>query len=346
MMMITLICCIALPLVAEGFTVVPDPRSISSSLQMNSVFHHRFESSPDEGRGLFRKPSEDDDLSESPYLEGDELYRLRQQVLQMRSSLQEARALQDTNRIQRLSRAILTAQQLDAEFMYEVSVERTKAAAQASLLEEAERYRQEAEAARAALPQFQLEGLWVGKYGDTFQMVNVSYVGDILVAHKVTGQENEQHVPKGEISFQVDLSPKVDRTLNPLELAPEAAEQWGSKYLQRHTGLGQVASTGYVDSQWLEGQMILVNQHYFSFAWMPTGHQVFFGRPSPELTLKLLRGETVPATNKVEPMDSDRKYLERCYEETEYLDDDMEVSESLFTTHDQAFYFAKEGCFE
>ena len=35
-------------------------------------------------------------------------------------------------------------------------------------------------------------------------MVNITYVGDTLIARKVTGDEN---VPAGEISFQADLSP-------------------------------------------------------------------------------------------------------------------------------------------
>jgi Cyclin D1 binding domain len=133
----------------------------------------------------------------------------------------------------------------------------------------------------------------------------------MLVARKVTG---DRTVPKGEVSFTVNLSPPASSSssssasnsasavggggvvappqvpvVQPIELGPEAAQQWGTKYLQRFVGQGQVASEGYTDSEWLDGQLVLVGQDYFSFAWLPIGHQVFFGRPSPELTLKLLR---------------------------------------------------------
>jgi hypothetical protein len=35
-------------------------------------------------------------------------------------------------------------------------------------------------------------------------MINVTYVGDQLIAYKVTGDKN---VPRGEITFQADLNP-------------------------------------------------------------------------------------------------------------------------------------------
>ena len=39
---------------------------------------------------------------------------------------------------------------------------------------------------------------------------------------------------------------------------------------------------------------------YFSFAWKPLEHQIFFGRPSPKLTLKLLReGGSASLTNSI-----------------------------------------------
>jgi hypothetical protein len=39
----------------------------------------------------------------------------------------------------------------------------------------------------------------------------------------------------------------------------------------------------------MEGQLILIGKEYFSFAWVPIEHQIFFGRPSAELALKMLR---------------------------------------------------------
>jgi Cyclin D1 binding domain len=265
-------------------------------------------------------------------------------VLRMREDLDHARDRHQTKRVRRLSKAILAAQEQDAEFMYQVSLERMEAAQRDGLVNDATRYKRNAALARAALPQFQLEGLWVGRYGDSFQMVNVSYVGDLLVAHKITGTQRG-FVPRGEVSFQVDLSPANDLTLDPIELKSEAAELWGSRYLQRHTGLGQVAGQGYIQSQWLEGQLILVNDQYFSFAWLPTGHQVFFGRPGPDLTLKLMRQQEASVQGQKNGNDH-RRYLERCLEATDDLDDELETSDGLFRSHDQAVYFDQEGCFD
>lgn len=45
-----------------------------------------------------------------------------------------------------------------------------------------------------------------------------------------------------------------------------------------------------MNHQFLEGQLVVIGEgEYFSFAWLPLEHQIFFGRPSPELTLKMLR---------------------------------------------------------
>ena len=125
-------------------------------------------------------------------------------------------------------------------------------------------------------------------------MINVTYVGDILLATKVTGDKN---VPAGEITFQVDLSPRKPTSLNemkqnflaPIKLSEKAANKWGTNELPRHRGLGQVAEEGFVNNQWMEGQFIVIGEEYFSFSWTPISHQIFFGRPTPELSLKLLR---------------------------------------------------------
>lgn len=104
-------------------------------------------------------------------------------------------------------------------------------------------------------------------------MINITYSGDTLIATKVTGDQN---VPKGEISFTVNLSPKANPEsstvsgLEPIELNPKAARQWGKKYLPRHLGKGQVASENFQNAQWMEGQLILVGR-FFSFAWVPIG---------------------------------------------------------------------------
>ena len=287
---------------------------------------------------------EEDKTAGSRFVTGDELHRLRHKVLAMSLELQEARRSASPEVVEELERSILKAQQVDAEFVYTVSLERMEAAEQAGRFTEAERFRVVAAEARAALPQFNLSGLWVGKYGDHgYELINVTYAGDVLIAHKVTGTKN---VPKGEATFEVDLSPKSismegGDALEPIELGEGAAKQWGSKYLQRFAGRGQVAAEGYVDSQWVDGQLIMVNE-YFSFAWLPIGHQVFFGRPTAELVLKLFKDEEKNGTAE----SSARAHLERCWEETEHMVEDVEVTDGPYNSINQQDYYNQEGCFE
>ena len=133
------------------------------------------------------------------------------------------------------------------------------------------------------------------RYGEHgYEMINVTYSGNTLIATKITGDAN---VPKGEVTFTADLTPQIPSSsssspeqqyLPPIELDPQAQKQWGKKYLPRFIGKGQVASENFTNAQWMDGQMILVGR-FFSFAWVPIGHQIFFGRPSSELTIKMLK---------------------------------------------------------
>ena len=339
----------------------------------------------------------------SRFLQGDELHRLRRRVLNMKQSLYTARQQQDIQQIQQLTLAILAAQNLDAEYIYTSSLIKQQNAIYTGLYDEAAIYEKEAKMARESLLQFSLSGLWVGKYNDnTFQLINVTYTNDVLTAYKITASST-CNVPKGEVTFQVDLTPPSSfsspskqspfsssssmpyttkhhfskhyndyaahvqdeaeqlphhhqQYLEPIQLHNEdAIEQWGIQYLQRHVGIGQVATSNYQNPQFIPGQLILINEQYFSFVWMPTQHHVFFGRPSPELILKLLR-ENENSNNNNSDGDNDesnnnnkgiRQYLERCYEETLLIDDEMEVNDtSLFTSHDQTQYYIQEGCFE
>ena len=115
-------------------------------------------------------------------------------------------------------------------------------------------------------------------------MINVTYVGDTLLAFKVTGDKN---VPRGEITFQADLSPNAlrkfqesgrrnrykskdsqQKPLEPILLTDKAASKWGTRQLPRYRGLGQVAESGFKNSRWMDGQLIIIGEEYFSFAWV------------------------------------------------------------------------------
>lgn len=289
----------------------------------------------------FGKGKVNDSQKRVKFVTGDELHKLRHDVMAMKLELQEARRSGSKLLVRALEQAIIQAQQVDAEFVYTISKERQAMAEEKAQFEEAEKHGRQAKEARNALPQFGMEGLWVGKYGEHgYEMINVTYSGDVLVARKVTGTKN---VPKGQATFEVDLSPKSGmegEILEPIKLGKSAAKQWGSKYLQRFVGKGQIAAEGYHDSQWVDGQLILVNE-YFSFAWLPIGHQVFFGRPTPELILKLMKED-----QKKESGDcSMREFLEQCWDETQHIEDDREVTEG-FVSGDETEYFHQDGCFQ
>lgn len=326
--------------------------------------------------------NKDDDDASSRFLQGDQLHALRARVLQLKQQLQDARFLASSSKVadhdddddnhptrvvQQLERAVLQAQQVDAEFVYTVASDKLQLARRNGNPFLAAKYQRQANEAKQALPQFQLHGLWVGKYpGSGFELINVTYTeNDVLVAQKVTttsasallaasrsSHDDNDDDSSSSISFSVPLSSTLQQPpLDPIQLHDSAAEQWGSKFLPRFAGRGKVetAAAKYLEkaSMWMDGQLILVSEKYFSFAWLGLNDQVFFGRPSPELTLKLLRQK-----NK---HDAVREHLRRCWEETEYIEDDLEVegynigvptTSSSSSVHGGDDYFHQEGCFE
>lgn len=163
----------------------------------------------------------------------------------------------------------------------------------------------------------------------------MTYAGDTLIATKVTGFNN---VPKGEVTFEVDLSMDSSNILEPIELGEKESGHWGVRFLSRFAGKGQVAGRGFSNPQLVPGQMILVNE-YFSFAFAPLKTQIFFGRPSPDLTIKLLRDAERPITDG----DKNRRHLERCMEETEHLMDEEYIDDP---NEQQTDLYNEEGCFE
>lgn len=170
-------------------------------------------------------------------------------------------------------------------------------------------------------------------------MINVTYVGDTLMAYKATGHST---VPSGEVSFQADLSPfAATPVLEPIELGEPAAKQWGTKYLSRFTGDGQVASEDFTNPQFVDGQLIMVNE-FFSFAWIPLGQQVFFGRPSAELILRMLKNKNGPQPK----VEQSRIHFEKCLEETMLLEEEAMEEEMYGYSPNQHDYYYQEGCFE
>jgi hypothetical protein len=261
---------------------------------------------------------------------GDELWDLRTYIHSLSKKLLGALSQRDSSKVQGIRALLNNAEKRDPELAYELSLNAMNLAEHEGRTEEAIKYREEAENARSCLPHLNLEGLWIGKYGSQgYQMINVTYAGDTLIAYKVTGDEN---VPRGEISFKADLAPtktqkstqSLAKDLEPIELSNKAARKWGTKKLSRYAGSGQVAESGFKNSQWMDGQLIAIGENYFSFAWLPISFQIFFGRPSPELALKMIResGHVLSPTGTEPPaVDDDfqmlKAYAMRCLDVTE-----------------------------
>jgi len=270
-------------------------------------------------KGRFEKES----LNNSKrFATGEELTSLREDLESLRQNLEWARALKDESRIEPLEYAIRKGETLDPSFMYtkaQKMITETNEMKDASEEEKKiviDKWTSVATDAREFLPQLNMEGLWVGNYGDSkgLQLVNITYSGDELIARKVTGDVN---VPRGEKSFTVNLQPTNSSALPPVKVISDNR----SGAFSRYPGKGQVSRKGFKDNRFVEGQMILF-ENRFSFVWIPTKHHVSFHRPSPELTLKLLRN-TISREDEVENM---RDHLARCF--------DMDLSTAIARQQD------------
>jgi len=290
-------------------------------------------SSDDKITNLKKKLAQDLKLKEK-YAGGKELRDLRTDLEGLRANLVWAEALKDEGKVRDLKEAIRQSENRDPDLVFKRTLKMmdelrkassSSAAAssnkQANNTEEynrlMERLGREAKAARACMPRFQLAGLWVGNYGgeDGHQVVNITYSGDTLTARKVTGDKN---VPRGIVTFEADMSVRNITTgeaheLPPIELTQEAAKKWGMDKLERFPGKGQIAKEGYEDSKMVDGQLIFYGNH-FSFVWTLTKQHVFFGRPSDNVVLKLMR-DTV---SKEDELENKKVYLNRCFK----LDED------------------------
>lgn len=252
---------------------------------------------------------------------GNDLWDLRSQLDALSKKLVNTMASGgDTKHIRQQLREL---EGKDGNLVYGLELDRMDQALDEGRVEDAAGHRDKALNARSHLAQFNLEGLWIGKYGDNgFELVNITYTGDTLIARKVTGDKT---VPSGEITFQVDLSPhrhtlsleeQTNRLPN-IELSERASIRWGNRELQRFEGLGHVASDGFVNSEWLEGQLVMISEEYFSFSWLPLSFQVFFGRPAPEVQLKMMQEAMESGTTKEKKdLDSNVEHLTRCFEAT------------------------------
>lgn len=337
------------------------PQDMTPSFKSdNPGIHNRATSHPSPD-GVFSLPSQPlsperreridrEEKNLSRFLQGDQLFELRDYIKKVEQELEVARQSGLGRRIIETQKALEVAKNMDAEYVYTSSTQNAREAERMGLFDEAKELRKEAMEARSLLPQFNLEGLWVGKYGDHgYEMINVTYVDNNLIATKITGDNN---VPKGKITFTSNLGPTEDARddLKPIELSDVASKQWGQKHLARFPGKGQVALDGFRDNQDVDGQLIVVGE-YFSFAWIPLGFQIFFGRPSAELTMRMLKQSELTDFGASVDSESDngvaemRLLAQRCFEETENIIEDNVEGEVSFDSSEEC-YFSQDGCFE
>jgi len=269
----------------------------------------------------------------SKFASGDDLFQLRDQIVDSKQELVDARVRYNSaatndervaanRRMNELETEIHALNERDAEFVYAVSSELMANAELDMNSKLAGKYRVQMEEARMSIPHLNMHGLWVGKYGEHgYELINITYSGDnTLIATKVTGDKD---IPKGEVTFTVDLSPRISASvqpahathIEPIELNPQEERQWGKQYLPRHLGKGQDASDNFTNNaSWMEGQMICVGS-WFSFTWVPLGRQIFFGRPSNEVIMRMLKEAEEDESRQDEVADM-RKIANNMMEET------------------------------
>ena len=271
---------------------------------------------------------------------GDRLWDLRSEMEKLSHELLSAIQKGEEHIEEKTREILLDYESRDPELVYALAVGELEQATKAGRVKDVEHLKAKTEAARACLPQFNLQGLWVGRYGSTYDLINITYVGDTLIAEKVTGAYS--NVPKGAITFQADLNPlkqgnifrrsNHESALQPIVLTDKASKKWGTKKLPRYSGLGQVAEENFKNNQWMDGQLIIIGDEYFSFAWLPIEQQIFFGRPSPELALKMLRDHGISSVPKrfSDPPSLDahlevqKDFIARCLEATHEHEDEVE----------------------
>mmetsp|Transcript_49484 Transcript_49484/g.73604 ORF Transcript_49484/g.73604 Transcript_49484/m.73604 type:complete len:351 (-) Transcript_49484:53-1105(-) len=259
---------------------------------------------------------EKEEQNKARFLQGNDLIDSRASVVVMKENLKYAIAAKNNDKEIELTDMIEIAENSDAEEVYVKSLEAMQKAMSKGRHEDSALFEKEAMVARECIPQLNLHGLWVGRYRPTekYDMINITYIGDTLVATKVTGADTDLAHEKGEIAFQVDLSPlrnafafgSSGKVLQPVELHVEAATAWGMKSAPRFRGVGKPSSQGTTrrgkDKEWLEGQLIMFGE-YFSFAWPSLKYQVFFGRPTDEIVFDMMKNAG--------KLDNDRNHLEK-----------------------------------
>eukprot|EP00980_Cylindrotheca_fusiformis_P020456 scaffold7504_cov97-Cylindrotheca_fusiformis.AAC.9 len=229
------------------------------------------------------------------FVVGEELHNLRLDLDSLRQNLQWAEALKDKTRTESLAKAIKEGESRDPDYMYRKAL---------GMIDQAKKMEDVSQGEKESLIEkwgkIAASARRYGEHGT--QLVNITYVGDTLVATKVTGDRN---VPRGEITFTVNL--QQSSALASFQFSSN--DQSGNADGRQFPGRGQVSRKDFKDHRFVAGQMLLIEEG-FSFLWVPTKHQVVFSRPSPQTTLRLLR-DTLSKEDEIENM---REHIACCFD--------------------------------
>ncbi|CEM02334.1 unnamed protein product [Vitrella brassicaformis CCMP3155] len=214
---------------------------------------------------------------------GLEAARLRRHLVEL-----EANRTSDVAKTEEVRLALERLEADDPMWQYWVARRRMKDTAMRGAFQEAAINRDKAKAAKKALPQYQLSGLWVADYeGNSasrrLQLIKMAYEDDdTLVARKVIG---DMHVPEGQVTFRVDVSQLP--SLNPLSIPGQSV----GTYVEALEGEGQVADPGHANAHFVAGRLILLGERTIAFGWVGGGvdRWVVFERLNDELLSEILR---------------------------------------------------------
>mmetsp|Transcript_37076 Transcript_37076/g.100019 ORF Transcript_37076/g.100019 Transcript_37076/m.100019 type:complete len:321 (-) Transcript_37076:197-1159(-) len=216
------------------------------------------------------------------FARGEELAEVRHTINCLQSRFDEAIDSGDFDEASRCREAITEAQERDPLAKYNSLRAHKLQAENRQDIAAMERTNDQMRVVKHYLPQYGLEGLWVGRSGALKkQVIRISYEDDMLVGTKIY---SDNIVPSGEVIFKVKVSPEATQP-QPIDVAHVTDPRL--KKLERYTGKGRVVDKKSKSTHWLPGQMILVGD-YFAFAWLPINLQIFFMRVPDNITAQLL----------------------------------------------------------
>ena len=129
---------------------------------------------------------EEDDRIRSQFVSfGDALWDLRSQMDKLCVKLLNAISNGHSMKEEEAREQLRQVEMKDPELVYMLELASADTAIRDGRVEDASVHSDKAAEARSCLPQFSLEGLWVGKYGSHgYELINVTYIGDTMIATK------------------------------------------------------------------------------------------------------------------------------------------------------------------